>query len=204
MARKGNADRLLSLIERIERLEEERKQLAEDVKDIFAEAKSAGFDPKVMKQMIKERKLSPSQREEWSALCDMYRAALGMLDGTPLGEHARKRFERKPEPPAAGGPDAAAAGGAPGEGAEAAPGEDAPAAPAEPSAEDLLKARAEGAAAAKAGRKVVENPYAAGDRRRAAWDEGWCAASASDGMDIPDAWRRSTPKKPAKGDGKGA
>ena len=191
MARKSGAtaDRLLSLIERIERLEEEKRTLQGDIKDIFAEAKSAGFDPKVMKQMIKERKLSQDEREEWEALCQTYRAALGMLDGTPLGDAARKRFERKAEPPA-------------GPAGEVPPPDAAQAVP-EPSAEDIVKAKAEGAAAAKAGRRVTENPHPAGDRRRAAWDEGWCAASASDGMDIPDAWRRSKPKKDA-GDGKGA
>jgi len=204
MARKGggaNADRLLSLIERVERLEDEKRQLAEDIKDIFAEAKSAGFDPKIMKQMIKERKLTQAEREEWEALCQTYRAALGMLDGTPLGDAARKRFTRPPAPPRpdAPGPEGGEDGGASGAGMD-----DAAPPAGELSAEDISKARVEGAAAAKAGRKVIENPYPAGDRRRAAWDEGWCAASASDGMDIPDAWRRTSPKKPGKGDGKAA
>ena len=58
------ADRLRSLIERIERLEEERKALGSDIKDIYAEAKSAGFDVKVMRQLITLRKQEPAEVEE--------------------------------------------------------------------------------------------------------------------------------------------
>ena len=72
------ADRLRSLVERIERLEEERKALAADIKDIFAEAKSAGFDPKVMRQLIRIRKQEPAEVEEVETLLDVYRRALGM------------------------------------------------------------------------------------------------------------------------------
>ncbi len=72
------ADRLRSLIERIERLEEERKALGSDVKDIFAEAKSAGFDVKVLRQLIRIRKEEPAEVEEQETLLDLYRRALGM------------------------------------------------------------------------------------------------------------------------------
>ena len=72
------ADRLRSLIERIERLEEERKALGNDIKDIFAEAKSAGFDVKVMRQIIRIRKQEPAEVEEQESLLDVYRRALGM------------------------------------------------------------------------------------------------------------------------------
>ncbi len=72
------ADRLRSLIERIERLEEERKALGSDIKDIFAEAKSAGFDVKVMRQIIRIRKQEPAEVEEQESLLDVYRRALGM------------------------------------------------------------------------------------------------------------------------------
>ena len=63
-----------------------------------------------------------------------------------------------------------------------------------------------GAEAAADGRPVTANPFPARDPRRAAWDEGWCKADGSDGMDIPEAWRRSRPKKgepkgPAAGGG---
>ncbi len=79
-ASQGNiaADRLRSIIERIERLEEERKALASDIKDIFAEAKSAGFDVKVLRQLIRIRKQEPAEVEEQETLLDVYRRALGM------------------------------------------------------------------------------------------------------------------------------
>jgi uncharacterized protein (UPF0335 family) len=72
------ADRLRSLIERIERLEEERKALGSDIKDIYAEAKSAGFDVKVIRQIISIRKQEPADVEEQETLLDVYRRALGM------------------------------------------------------------------------------------------------------------------------------
>lgn len=72
------ADRLRSIVERIERLEEERKALANDIKDIYAEAKSAGFDVKVLRQVISLRKKEPAEVEEQETLLDLYRRALGM------------------------------------------------------------------------------------------------------------------------------
>lgn len=72
------ADRLRSVIERVERLEEERKALADDIKDIFSEAKSAGFDVGVIKQVIRLRKKEPAEIEEMESLLDLYRRALGM------------------------------------------------------------------------------------------------------------------------------
>jgi uncharacterized protein (UPF0335 family) len=73
-----SADRLRSLVERIERLEEERKALGSDIKDIYAEAKSAGFDVKVLRQLIGLRKQEPAEVEERETLLDVYRRALGM------------------------------------------------------------------------------------------------------------------------------
>ena len=72
------ADRLRSIIERIERLEQERKALADDVKDVFAEAKGAGFDPAVIRVLLKLRKQEPAEVEEQETLLDLYRRALGM------------------------------------------------------------------------------------------------------------------------------
>ena len=72
------ADRLRSIIERVERLEEEKKALSSDIKDIFAEAKSAGFDVKVIRQIIRLRRLEPAEVEEQETLLDIYRRALGM------------------------------------------------------------------------------------------------------------------------------
>ncbi len=71
-------ERLRSLIDRIERLEEERKALGSDIKDIYAEAKSAGFDVKVLRQLIRIRKQEPAEIEEQETLLDVYRRALGM------------------------------------------------------------------------------------------------------------------------------
>ena len=72
------ADRLRSIVERIERLEEERKALAGDIKDIYSEAKSAGFDVKVLRQLIRIRKQEPAEVEEIESLLEVYRRALGM------------------------------------------------------------------------------------------------------------------------------
>lgn len=72
------ADRLRSIIERVERLDEERKALSGDIKDIFSEAKSAGFDVKTIKQLIRMRKQEPADLEEQETLLDVYRRALGM------------------------------------------------------------------------------------------------------------------------------
>jgi uncharacterized protein (UPF0335 family) len=72
------ADRLRSFIERIERLEEEKKGVAEDIKEVFAEAKSTGFDIKTMRQIIKLRGMDEAKRQEAEALLDAYKAALGI------------------------------------------------------------------------------------------------------------------------------
>ena len=67
-----------SIVERIERLEEERKALGSDIKDIYSEAKSAGFDIKVLRTIIRLRKQEPADVEEQETLLDLYRQALGM------------------------------------------------------------------------------------------------------------------------------
>ena len=72
------AERLRSLVDRIERLEEERKALGGDIRDIYAEAKSAGFDVKVLRQLIRMRRQEPADVEEQETLLDVYRRALGM------------------------------------------------------------------------------------------------------------------------------
>ena len=70
------ADRLRSLIERIERLEEEKKALQSDIRDIFAEAKGAGFDVKIMRVVLKLRKMNAADRDEQEFLTETYRKAL--------------------------------------------------------------------------------------------------------------------------------
>ena len=74
-------DILRSFIERIERLEEEKKGLGDDIRDVYAEAKSQGFEPKIMRQVIALRKLDRSERLEREALLDVYMSALGTLPG---------------------------------------------------------------------------------------------------------------------------
>ncbi|HVJ34627.1 MAG TPA: DUF2312 domain-containing protein [Dongiaceae bacterium] len=72
------ADRLKSFIERIERLEEEKKAIAGDVKEVYAEAKSSGFDTKIMRQIVRLRKMEAHDREEQEQLLDLYKQAIGM------------------------------------------------------------------------------------------------------------------------------
>ena len=73
------AERLKSFIERIERLEEEKRALAEDIKEVYSEAKGAGFDAKIMRQIIKIRRMDEDDLDEQEALLDTYKRALGML-----------------------------------------------------------------------------------------------------------------------------
>ena len=72
------ADQLRLFIERIERLEEEKKGIADDVKDVYAEAKSTGYDTKTMRTIVRLRRLEKHTRDEMDALLDTYRVALGL------------------------------------------------------------------------------------------------------------------------------
>ena len=72
------AERLRQLIERIERLEDEKAALAADIREIYAEAKAVGFDAKIMRQIIKLRKMDTADQQELEALIDTYKHALGM------------------------------------------------------------------------------------------------------------------------------
>lgn len=72
------ADELRLLVERIERLEEEKKAIGDDVKDVYAEAKARGYDTKTMRAIIRLRKMEAHVREEAEALLDTYKAALGL------------------------------------------------------------------------------------------------------------------------------
>ena len=72
------ADQLRLLIERIERLEEEKKGISDDVKDVYLEAKATGYDPKIMRQIIRLRKMPVHDRQEMEAVLQTYLAALGM------------------------------------------------------------------------------------------------------------------------------
>ena len=72
------ADELRLLIERIERLEEEKKGISDDIKDVYAEAKARGYDPKTMRTVVRLRKMESHVRQEAEALLDTYKAALGL------------------------------------------------------------------------------------------------------------------------------
>lgn len=73
-----SADRLRQYIERVERLEEEKAGIADDIKDIYSEAKSAGFESKVMRQIVKLRKMDTQKRQEQEELLELYMSAIGM------------------------------------------------------------------------------------------------------------------------------
>jgi uncharacterized protein (UPF0335 family) len=72
-------ERLKSFIERIERLEEEKRALSGDIKEVYAEAKGTGFEPKIMRQIIKIRKMDKEEVDEEESLLDLYKRALGMM-----------------------------------------------------------------------------------------------------------------------------
>jgi uncharacterized protein (UPF0335 family) len=72
------ANQLKSYIERIERLNEEKSNTSTDIRDVFAEAKGNGYDPKIMREIIKKRKKKASERDEEEHLLDVYEIALGM------------------------------------------------------------------------------------------------------------------------------
>jgi uncharacterized protein (UPF0335 family) len=72
-------ERLKSFIERIERLEEEKRALAEDIKEVYSEAKGSGFDTRIMRQVIRIRRMDQDDLDEQETLLDVYKRALGML-----------------------------------------------------------------------------------------------------------------------------
>ncbi len=75
-------ERLRSLIERVERLEEERRALTADIREVYAEAKGSGFDVKTMRQVVRLRRIDKDDLDEQETLLDLYKRALGMLPGT--------------------------------------------------------------------------------------------------------------------------
>jgi uncharacterized protein (UPF0335 family) len=82
---------LKAFIERIERMEEEKKAIADDIKDIYAEAKGTGYDPKIIRKIVGIRKQDAAKRREEEELLDLYMASLGDLAETPLGKAAVSR-----------------------------------------------------------------------------------------------------------------
>jgi uncharacterized protein (UPF0335 family) len=73
------ADRLKSFIERIERLEEEKTAIAGDIREVYSEAKSTGFETKIMRQLVRLRKMEAHDREEQEQLLELYKRAVGMI-----------------------------------------------------------------------------------------------------------------------------
>lgn len=84
-------DQLRSIVERVERLEEEKKSLSDDIRDVYAEAKSNGFDVKALRAIIRLRKQDKAERQEHEAIVEAYMHALGMLADTHLGQAAIER-----------------------------------------------------------------------------------------------------------------
>jgi uncharacterized protein (UPF0335 family) len=78
MAEMAADERLRLLIERIERLEEEKKGIGDDIKDVYSEAKSTGYDAKIMRQIVRLRKMKPDDRREMEAVLETYKNALGI------------------------------------------------------------------------------------------------------------------------------
>lgn len=87
-------DHLKAFVERVERLEEEKKTISDDIRDVYAEAKSSGFDVKALRAIVRLRKQDADERREHEAILETYMHALGMLADTPLGQAA---IERAPE-----------------------------------------------------------------------------------------------------------
>lgn len=78
MVDKATASRLKSIIERVERLEEERSAISEDIKEVYGEAKATGFDTKILRHIVKLRKVDPDKQRESEMLLEIYKAAIGM------------------------------------------------------------------------------------------------------------------------------
>lgn len=205
MRRKSPREQLVYHIQALERCEEAKKAAADAFREAIDLAKIAGFDPGTLKVVLRLRKLTPAQRKERRALEAIYLAALGMLEGDPLPDEARRRLDEQQHPPAGGQDDQPSPPDAQDE-PRAEPRGESPQPPLP--LKTAEEARQEGQAAAAAGKRIYDNPFSAGDPCRAAWDEGWCAQRKSHGMDTPTAYQRRTkpPERPDKdsGDGKGA
>jgi uncharacterized protein (UPF0335 family) len=88
-----NEQALERYVSRIENLHNERKSLNEDIKEVYGEAKDAGFDTTILREIVRERQMEEPARHSRYALLDSYRRALGMLADTPLGEAAMRQAE---------------------------------------------------------------------------------------------------------------
>ena len=91
----GENNQLASIVERIEKLEDEKAMLAEDIKEVYAEAKANGFDTKILRKIVALRKQDADKRREEQAVLAVYMTELGMLADTPLGQAAIERARGK-------------------------------------------------------------------------------------------------------------
>lgn len=179
---RSSRQRLVDHVQELERFEEEKAEASAALAEAFKKAKGQGFDPATLRVILKLRKLTPAERKQRRALEAIYLASLGLLDGDPLPEEARRRLDGRKDQPKQDSGDTAAAGG------------DTPPSSATPADQ--------GREAAGAGKRIFDNPYPAGDPCRAAWDEGWCESSGSNGMDTPSAFQRRQEKPAAPADPK--
>ncbi len=151
-------DQLRSIIDRIERLEGEKKALSDDIAEVYKEAKSNGFDVKTLKTIVSMRKKEEHRRMEEQAILSTYLHALGMLGdlaSTPLGEAALASAPRPATLPA--------------DGRSASPATDAGA--------DVSSARAEGDRAARDGKPISSSPYMSDSPKGRAWEAGFISAN---------------------------
>lgn len=211
-------NKLLAGILEVEGIDQHLDELAERIADIKATMKEwkskrktqlaliraeTSFPPKVVEQLIQDRKTPEEERVGFETLVQVGRAMLGMLNGTPLGDSARKAFDqtRKRQEEAARKREPEDDGQDPLFPEPDPPLPDEPPSPPQPALDDPETARERGREAARTGGKITSNPYPADEpKQRAAFDEGWCEETGTDGMEIPDMYRRTEPtKKPGKG-----
>lgn len=199
----GARERLVSIVQRLERLEAAKQAASNELRAAFHAAAGAGYDPSTLKAVLRLRKLTPQERKERRALESIYLASLGMLEGDPLPDEARRRLDEQESPP----PPKPPAGTQDRRAPQAAEKPVAPAPQPPPQlrmpVKDPDEARADGRAAAAAGKRIYDNPFPAGDPCRAAWDEGWCEKRKSHGMETPAAYQRRS-KSPGPTDKSGA
>ena len=195
---KGAGEELRLLVERAQRLRAEQKELKLDEKDVYNEAKGRGFDHKAVQRLVSYLEKDPDKRREAAAIDELYRSAIGVGDGS-LSDMAREFVQGRRKGASDDQIDAFETPGTKGEPKPDVPTDFGDDLSDKPLTEDDAKRL--GAEAAKAGRPVTANPFKAGDERRAAWDEAWCGALGSDGMDIPpELGPKPKPPKPPKGD----
>lgn len=170
------------------RLLEERDEIDDQIRATKADLKEAGFSPQALKILVERKREDEARRETRQAreaLAEIYAATLGIdLDARGgLSERARHAIEAARRPQAAAGEGPGADPDQP-----SLPG----AGPAEsgPTPDDVEAAARRGAEDFSSGLPVTANPYPAGDPRRPAWDQAWCLAAGTDGMDIPAHLRR--------------